>query len=481
MSAATSAAIPSLDPAGRDGGPGPVGRPVEFPHVLTGVALTGQAAALAARLDPRFLTETGWDPATRVWSPPAAHRFLGRPICAAPGCSTTADGVCLQCRKRLAHHGLGVGEVGMLAPPAGRAWTRPGDGTCRVPGCPRPWRNAEDPLCRAHLDQQRALGDGGVAEFLVRPDARALPSLGVCAVAACPRQLSTSREVYCDTHVLRLRRARRGGGVDDEASWRVTESPVTRAGHAVLAALPALVVVQVLFGVAQRAADGVKTRDPVLRWICDELRRQQVSTVADVVAPGDTERRGAINSLIKHARRGLLHPETEIGKDEWDMTVFGHRGNMSFAAIGQDWLRATAKVWASHDLPRRRGTYGGDKTRHHITSLALLSQSLRSRPDRGEDPAALGRPDIEAFLARLAYLEAHQQISSLIRHLACTEVRAILSPLRSLGLTVPGAPAAGLGDGFALRRDDIPARPEPGEPSRDLPHRSCAGSARASS
>ena len=45
------------------------------------------------------------------------------------------------------------------------------------------------------------------------------------------------------------------------------------------------------------------------------------------------------------------------------MTVFGHRGNLSFTAIGQAWLRAAAKAWASHDLPRRRGTYGADKTR----------------------------------------------------------------------------------------------------------------------
>ncbi|MGH3614310.1 MAG: hypothetical protein ACRDRK_17320 [Pseudonocardia sp.] len=437
----------------------------QFPHVLAGVVLTGQAAVLAGRLDPRFLTETGWDPATRVWSPPAGDRLLGRRICAAPGCLSTANGVCLQCRRRLEQRGLGVAEVGMLPPPVGRAWTRPGDGACRVGGCPRPWTNVEDPLCRAHLDLQRVLGEDCVAEFVARPDVGALPSLGVCAVTACRRQLPTPGETYCATHLIRLRRARRGAGVDevgDEARWRVTESPVTRAGHAVLGALPVLVVVQVLFGVAQRAGEGVKTRDPVLRWICDELRRQQVNTIADVVAPGDTERRGAINSLIKHARRGVLHPETEIDKDEWDMTVFGHRGNMSFTAITQDWLRATAKVWASHDLPRRRGTYGGDKTRHHITSLALLSQSLRSRPDRGEDPAALGRPDIEAYLARPDYLEAHQKISSLIRHLACTEVRAILTPLRSLGLTVPGAPAAGLSDGFGLRRDDIPARPEPG-------------------
>jgi integrase len=466
VSAPIRRGVAEHDPATRSG---------QFPHVLEGVVLTGAAAVLAGRLDPAFLAETGWDPATRVWSPPAGHRLLGRPICAAPGCSTTANGVCLQCRRRLEQRGLAVAEVGMLPPSAGRAWTRPGDGACRVGGCPRPWVNTENPLCRAHLDQQRALGEG-VAEFVVRPDTRVLPSLGACAVAACHRQLPDPGETYCDTHLTRLRRARRGhrtAGADviDEARWRATEAPVTRAGRAVLAALPELVVVQVLFGVWQRTRQGVKTRDPVLRWICDELRRQQVPTITAASAPAraDTERRGAINSLIKHVRRALLDPQTEISKDEWDMTVFGHRGNLSFAPITQDWLRAAAKAWASHDLPRRRGTYGGDKTRHHLTSLALLSESLRSRPDQGENPAVLGRADIEAFLARLAYLQSTQQISDLTRHLACTEVRAVLTPLRSLGLTVPGAPAAGLSDGFGLRRDDIPARPEPGEPSRDLP------------
>ena len=238
-----------------------------------------------------------------------------------------------------------------------------------------------------------------MAEFVARPDVRALPSLGVCAVAACARQLPTSGETYCATHLIRLRRARRGRGeVDDEARWRATESPVTRAGHAVLVALPVLVVVQVLFGVQQRAGEGVRTRDPVLRWICDELRRQQVSTVADAVAPGDTERRGAINSLIKHARRGLLNPETEIDKDEWDMTVFGHRGNMSFAAITQDWLRATAKAWASHDLPRSAGHLRRrqDPPPHHqpgpVVAVAATPPGPGTRPGRVGAPRHRGLP-----------------------------------------------------------------------------------------
>ena len=151
------------------------------------------------------------------------------------------------------------------------------------------------------------------------------------------------------------------------------------------------------------------------------------------------------------------------------MALFGHRGNLSFTAITQPWLRETAKIWALADLPRRRGRSGGDKTRHYLSSLALLSASLRQRADRGEDPAALGRADIEVFLNRLGYLHAAGEISELTRVLACREVRKLLTTARQLGATRPGGPAAGLSDQFALHRDDMPDEPEHGEPGRDLP------------
>jgi hypothetical protein len=38
--------------------------------------------------------------------------------------------------------------------------------------------------------------------------------------------------------------------------------------------------------------------------------------------------------------------------------------------------------------------------RHYLTSLAVLSESLHgARPDHGEDPALLGRADIEGSCA----------------------------------------------------------------------------------
>jgi hypothetical protein len=84
-------------------------------------------------------------------------------------------------------------------------------------------------------------------------------------------------------------------------------------------------------------------------------------------------------------------------------------------------------------------------------------------------PASLGRPDIEAFLARLAYLESAGTISRYHRNVICRDVRAALAGVRAIGLTRPGQAVAGLPGDFMIGRGDIPADPECGEPGRDLP------------
>src|SRR5262249_48007575 len=96
-------------------------------------------------------------------------------------------------------------------------------------------------------------------------------------------------------------------------------------------------------------------------------------------------------------------------------------------------------------------------------------ESLRSRPDHGDLPAALGRADIENFLARLGYLESAGTISRYHRNVICRGTRAILTGIPAMGLARPGqAPAALPGD-VLLGAGDIPPRAEPGEPGRDLP------------
>jgi hypothetical protein len=75
------------------------------------------ARRLASLIDPEFLAEAGWNPARLVFTPPPGHRLLGRPICRAAGCDTTAMGgnrICQSCAKRLAAHLLTEEQISLL-------------------------------------------------------------------------------------------------------------------------------------------------------------------------------------------------------------------------------------------------------------------------------------------------------------------------------------------------------------------------------
>jgi integrase len=447
-------------------------------HPFADPRIDRHAAAVGAMIDPAFLTEAGWDPARRVLSFRSEHPLLGRPVCRAAGCSTTAPAssrICGSCRRRLAEDGLGEHEIASLAP---RSRQRSGRGpdACGVEGCAREWESARSRLCSAHAEQWRALPDVSIDQFLTRP-AKPIPPLAFCAVTACTRQRRHPDGLYCEAHQQRLRTARTHNPLPDETRWQATEPAIGRGGEVSLRGLPRLVVAELLVGLQQRCRiNAVKTSDAVLRALCNDVRARQVDSLTDYV-PGDDrdlEFTGLANCLIGHARRALSTPETEVTQDEWDLAVFGQNGTVSFTGISQPWLREAAKRWAADDLPKRRvrpgrRTSAGLAVRHHVGCLGRLSESLRIREDRGEHPAMLGRADMEAFLHRLAYLESVGQISGDARIRACREVRAVLTGIRAMGLTRPGGIAAGLGEDFAIGRADVPAEPEPGEPNRDLP------------
>ena len=108
-------------------------------HVFADPGIDRHAAAIAAVIDPAFLAEAGWDPARKVLSFPPEHPLLGRPVCRAAGCSTTAPAssrICASCRGRLAEHGLGDDEIASLAR-RGRDRSGRGPDGCVVDGCRR--------------------------------------------------------------------------------------------------------------------------------------------------------------------------------------------------------------------------------------------------------------------------------------------------------------------------------------------------------
>lgn len=445
------------DPAGRGRAADPLGR-------------------ITAMIDAGFLAEMGWDPDRLVLAPPPGHRLVVRPVCRIEDCTNTAPSrrsICAACGRRLSAAGLADDQAEL---PGGARRPRRLPALCLVARCGRERASGPAALCRTHADQCDALGVP-TAEFVGRPDVVALAPNGPCGVAACPRQRRNPDGLYCDAHQQRLRTARRHDPFLDETRFRRTEPAVGVGGQVSLRGLAPLVAAQVLYGLQQRCrSDRVQTKEADLRAVCDDLRRQQVATVGDHVLDGrhDLGFVGLVHSLAAHARRALASPETEVAGDEWDLAVFGHSGTVSFVAISQPWLRESAKRWAADDLPRRRiragrRTSGGLAVRHHVNCVAMLSESLRARADRGEHPEALGRTDMEAFLNRLAYLSSAGRISGDARLRAAREVRAVLARIRAMGLTRPGQVAARLGEDFAIGRDDIPETPEPAEAGRALP------------
>ena len=152
------------------------------------------------------------------------------------------------------------------------------------------------------------------------------------------------------------------------------------------------------------------------------------------------------------------------------MLGHGRRRVINFTGISQPWLRESVKQWTAEELPTRRGDHATSILQSHVRRAEELSASLRlHRDDHGDDPSALGRGDIIAFLSRLSHRHATGQISSWSRSVTCRQVAMILRECRALGLTRPGRPMSGLPDDFAVRRDDIPQQAADDEPGRALP------------
>jgi integrase len=422
---------------------------------------------LTGLLDPVFLVEAGWDAEGGVLSLPAGHRLLGRPVCRLAGCLNTARNpvrVCSGCADRLTAAGLSVDEAGALPP---RKKLDPGG--CVVPGCQRMWSTSRTGLCTAHADQQRRSLQLPMPQFLTDPRVQGLPGCGPCGVTACLRQRRTPTGSYCYAHQQAWWRARLADPAVDEQRWRRETPAVSEPGRLSLRGLPPLLVCQLLLGLQERTRTGRKTVEEHLRLVINQARRAQAANLAGVAGLRLARtQRSLVASMLTHIDRLLLDPEVEKVKDDWDLAAFGADGRARFTGISQHWLREAAKRWAAEDLPCRYGVRIGGRLRQRLGCLVRLSDSLRLRPDRGEQPTALGRADMENFLNRLAFQQSAGQLSLDGRRRVCNTVRTTLSRMRAGGLTRAGQPAAGLGEDFVITMADIPAAPER-EPSRDLP------------
>src|SRR5680860_1879761 len=123
------------------------------------------AVQLAAVIDPAFLAEAGWDAAAVVLCPPPGHLLLGRPLCRARGCSTTAPSrarVCASCRRRLAGQCMVDDDVDRLPArtgPAARLDPAAGCDPCAVAACGCRRRHRDGRYCDCLLYTSDAADD----------------------------------------------------------------------------------------------------------------------------------------------------------------------------------------------------------------------------------------------------------------------------------------------------------------------------------
>jgi hypothetical protein len=441
--------------------------------VAPGEVESAPAGRLEALLDAVFLAEAGWDPGTGLLLPPADHPLLGWPVCRVPDCANDAlnyGRICAGCRLYQRRHSLTDEQLVT----GSRLRCRPQRlGGCTVPGCPRPWTSNAVALCEAHGRQRKSWGIA-VEEFIASAQAVPLPSFGRCEVIACRRERPFPGVVYCDAHYRRLQHLPASRAGLDEATWRAVESAVPNGpGEVNMRGLPPLVAAEILYGLQQRTRDGFKTRMGTLRRLCDRLRRHQVRSVTEAPAWGDKIERGILNTITAHVLAAAATPDTEVARDVWRLRVFGmHGAELDFRPVTQPWLREAGKRWAASDLPGRRGTGHSIASvlRAHVAAVTSLSESLRGgRSDHGDNPALLGRADIDHFVLRQQYLQNTGSSSGYTRERNCRMTRIVLTGARGIGLMRPGGPTAGLREDFTLGRSDMPAHPQPAEPCRDLP------------
>ena len=410
-----------------------------------------------ALLRAEFLAEV-WQTDGQVFAPPREHPLLGLRKCAVidreAGVRTPNTDLCSLCVEKFKASGLPMERF--TAIPANKIGK--GEQFCRVPGCPRP-SHLRVRFCHVHYTQWR---DAGVSpeEFAASPAARPLPSFGECLVVSCSRAACGSGGL-CAPHRVRWQAAVKQDPAADFLRWLRVAEPVNADHFVIFKGLAEQVQLELLLGLQLRTDAGVRTLVTALRPVVAVLRRTEAASLDALDDSLIKQTRHDASVLGRHlviaVRRAATTPDEERRKDVWDLAVLGLSRRLDFTAISQAWLRETAKRWAGEELPQHRGRQAAKVPRDVVGVVGRLSACLReTRPDHGEDPAALSRRDIIAFTNRLAHHERTGTISVKMRVQACRDARRFLADIRALGLTRPGGLAAGLLDDFIMGRQDIP-------------------------
>ncbi len=420
-----------------------------------------------------------WDPARLLVMPRPGGLLCPQEACAAPGCESLVDGACRLCRahrRQFAASGMddldGWLTAGGARPPR---WRYLCEEPCTVTGangrCPRPATGASR-LCHTHATTWAKKSRAGAAFEEFMAEAQPLDSLGECAVTSCYLGAAHKQTRLCEMHYHTWSRQGFPHGRRFEAFLLRGAQPAN-ARVLSLRGLPELVRLELLWVIGCLAREQIHARLGDMRSYVELLRERGVASLVEVdpvtVDPTGRAGNGRVPRFaFDRARLAYATPDTERGRDRWDLRVFGRSGHLDFSPIRQGWLRDATKSWAEAALGGP-GTAARSKVstlQHQLHSIGLLSATLASGRGGGEDPTTLGRGDVERFLARAALLTTTRTGLAYSRQHAATVVRdcaLVLRDAREMGLLQTLAPT------FAIRRNDAAARVADAEGARALP------------
>ena len=419
-----------------------------------------------------------WDQDRFLIVPRPAGLLCPLDVCSVEDCQSLVDGAHPLCRahgRQLAASGVADLDAWLAdggPRPAQRRYLS--EETCSITDtagsrCERPAFGAEG-LCHTHATDWRARSRSGCTfkEFLARTGP--LDSLGPCAVASCYLMACYKQTRLCGMHYHAW--SRQGSPEGRQLASFLARAPQPANARVLsLRGLPVLVRLELLYAIGCRRHEHIRTGAGDMRSYVDRLRADGVVSLVELdptcLDPtGRSDQWRFARFAFDRVRVAYADPESERERDVWDLRVFGRSGRLDFSPIRQGWLAEATKSWAAARLTGVLARSAVSTVQHQVHAVGLMSAVLASGPGGGHDPGALGRADVDRFLARAPTL------TSSLRHRSYSPFRAagivqdcarVLREAREMGLLLSLAPT------FAIRRGEEGHRLNRDEAGRALP------------
>jgi hypothetical protein len=441
-----------------------------------------ELSRLKAKVDLPGLIARGWDPDSRVFGPSTDDPLFGYHRCERVRCPRAGEsrraralGLCDPCAKNFlggVEKTAGTGEPETLERFKHRPLRRHAQAqqealclVCCTPGHERGARTLGLCVdCDRHRRARRQTVEAFVAGHPRLGVPKPRPSFGRCLVDDCRRwaisDLGFCR--VCHRRWLKIPTVDRASGRErflGAGPWQ----PPLDGWRAVMPAVPELVEWQLLAGLQLLIEPyGVTMALDRLAMAWAHVARAGVGSVLELgELPGTYPSQRALEVAMIAARRLTTTPEQEREKDVWDLGVFGlgEKRSMDFTGLHQRWLRESVKGYTIERLSSRKL-----RTAHRdLGWMRHLSEYLHAREDRGEQPSALTREDMTAFLSWLRVKVPENNTRNLI--IGATR-RNVAFARRHLAQS--GQDAEHIGGGFQLYHEDLPVRTlrDPDEPGK---------------